>query len=72
MFTELFQYFGLYLMLKFASINAHAVLHHHWRFVATVYKAPSRQNKVFSYSSNLDKSGAQGLAKDKILLYQAT
>ena len=69
MFIELLQHFGLYLMVKFGTSNAHAVLHY-WLFVAT-YKVPSRQNEVFSYSSNLDKSDAHGLAKDKTLLYQA-
>lgn len=29
------------------------------------------KNEVFSYSSNLDKSDAHRLAKDKTLLYQA-
>jgi len=48
MFIELLQHSGLCLMLKFASSNAHAVLHHHWLFVATVYKAPSRQKVMCS------------------------
>lgn len=68
MFIELLQNFGLYLMLKFASSNSNAVLHHHWLFVAIVHKAPSYQNEVFGYSSNLNKSDAQRLAKDKILV----
>lgn len=71
MFIELLQHFGLYLMLKFASSNAYAVLHHHSSFVATVYKEPSGQNEVFGFFSNLDESDAQGLAKDKTLLKQA-
>lgn len=68
MFIELLQHFRLYLMLKFASSNSNVVLHHHWLFVAIVHKAPSHQNEVYSYSSNLGKSDAQGLAKDETLV----
>lgn len=42
MFIELLQHFGLYLMVKFGTSNAHAVLHHLWLFVAT-YKVSLHQ-----------------------------